>query len=96
MTPDSKITYDAVIVHFTDESKPVVVERVSDLVKSCFPGSRDPALQIIDIPTLPTGGGLFDMEVNLFRPAEVDHLVLKKGEQTETARLEDLFEDWDW
>jgi hypothetical protein len=96
MARDSKITYDAVAVHFTDESDPVVIERVSDLVKSCFPGSRDPALQVIDIPTLPTGGGLFDMEVNLFRPAEVDHLVLKKGDKTETARLEDLFEDWDW
>jgi hypothetical protein len=46
----------------------VVVERVSDLVKSCFPGSGDPALQIIDMPPLPIGGELFDMELNLIPP----------------------------
>lgn len=96
MAPDNNIKYDAVTVHFTDESPPVVVERVLELAKSCFPSSGDPALQIIDIPTIPTGGGLFDMKLNLFRPSEVDYLLLEDGEEKTTAEIDEIFEEWEW
>lgn len=93
--PDVK--YDTVTVHFIDEGRePMVVRRVTRLAKSIFPGSREPALQIIDDPVRPVGESLFDVDLILVRPSEIDHLVLQEGEEKRTAELEDLFEEWNW
>lgn len=101
MAREEMVKYDKVTVHFEGEREPMVVEQVSELAKSHFPGSRKPALQIIDVPSgpmegSPIGGGLFDLELNLARPSEIDHLVLQEGEEERIAYLEDLFGDWDW
>ncbi len=125
------IRYDKVTVHFQGETSPMVVRGVAELAKSRFPGSGDPALQIIKAPSSPEGGpgggseggfgggseggsregskgnsgrdsgqvfagGLFNLELNLARPSEIDHLVLQEGEKERTAEVEDLFEEWDW
>ncbi|WP_259040250.1 hypothetical protein [Salinibacter ruber] len=121
------IRYDKVTVHFQGETSPMVVRGVAELAKSRFPGSGDPALQIIKAPSSPGGsprggpgggsegsfgggsggnsgrdsgqafaGGLFNLELNLARPSEIDYLVLQEGEERREAEVEDLFEDWDW
>ncbi len=105
------IRYDKVTVHFQGETSPMVVRGVAELAKSRFPGSGDPALQIIKAPSSPEGGskgnsggdsgqafagGLFNLELNLARPSEIDYLVLQEGEEKREAEVEDLFEDWDW
>ncbi len=121
------IRYDKVTVHFQGETSPMVVRGVAELAKSRFPGSGDPALQIIKAPSSPEGGpgggpgggseegfgggskgnsggdsgqafagGLFNLELNLARPSEIDHLVLQEGEKERTAEVEDLFEEWNW
>ncbi|MCS3616484.1 hypothetical protein [Salinibacter ruber] len=125
------IRYDKVTVHFQGETSPMVVRGVAELAKSRFPGSGDPALQIIKAPSSPEGGseggpgggseggfgggseggskgnsggdsgqvfagGLFNLELNLARPSEIDYLVLQEGEERREAEVEDLFEDWDW
>ncbi|MFB6248151.1 MAG: hypothetical protein ABEL97_06250 [Salinibacter sp.] len=90
------VKYDKVTVHFTGETEPMVVEQVLEIAKSHFPGSQDPAVQIIDAPDPMTGGSLFDLTLNLADPADVDHLVLQAGEEERTAELEDLFPEWDW
>jgi hypothetical protein len=41
-------------------------------------------------------GGLFNLELNLARPSEIDYLVLQEGEEKREAEVEDLFEEWDW
>ncbi|WP_219770349.1 hypothetical protein [Salinibacter ruber] len=109
----------------------MVVRGVAELAKSRFPGSGDPALQIIKAPSSPEGGpgggsegsfgggseggsregskgnsggdsgqvfagGLFNLELNLARPSEIDYLVLQEGEKRREAEVEDLFEEWDW
>ena len=82
----------------------MVVCGVAELAKSRFPGSGDPALQIIKVPfSLEEGsggdsgqafaGGLFNLELNLARPSEIDYLVLQEGEEERTAEVEDLFEE---
>jgi len=96
MSPDKRVKYDKVTVHFEGEREPIVVERVRRLAKSIFPGSRDPALQIIDDPIRPVGESLFDVDLILVRPSEIDHLVLQEGEEKRVAHLEDIFEDWNW
>ncbi|MCS3616329.1 hypothetical protein [Salinibacter ruber] len=110
-------------VHFQGETSPMVVRGVAELAKSRFPGSGDPALQIIKAPSSPEGGpgggseggsregskgnsggdsgqvfagGLFNLELNLARPSEIDYLVLQEGEERREAEVEDLFEEWDW
>ncbi|MBB4091472.1 hypothetical protein [Salinibacter ruber] len=125
------IRYDKVTVHFQGETSPMVVRGVAELAKSRFPGSGDPALQIIKAPSSPEGGpgagsegsfgggsgggsregskgnsggdsgqvfagGLFNLELNLARPSEIDYLVLQNGEEKREAEVEDLFEEWDW
>jgi len=94
------IRYDKVTVHFKGDTDPMVVRGVAELAKSHFPGSGDPALQIIEVPSRPVGEaltkGLFDLELNLARPSEIDYLVLQEGEKKRKVELEDLFEDWDW
>ncbi|WP_251980647.1 hypothetical protein [Salinibacter ruber] len=125
------IRYDKVTVHFQGETSPMVVRGVAELAKSRFPGSGDPALQIIKAPSSPEGGpgggsegsfgggseggsregskgnsggdsgqvfagGLFNLELNLARPSEIDYLVLQEGEERREAEVEDLFEEWDW
>lgn len=91
------VKYDKVTVHFVGEQEPMVVEQVSELAKSHFPESGEPALQIIDVPPGPaTGGGLFDLTLYLANPAEVDHLVLQEGKEKRTAELEELFPEWEW
>ncbi|MCS3639896.1 hypothetical protein [Salinibacter ruber] len=109
------IRYDKVTVHFQGETSPMVVRGVAELAKSRFPGSGDPALQIIKAPSSPEegygggfgggsggdsgqafAGGLFNLELNLARPSEIDYLVLQEGEEKREAEVEDLFEDWDW
>ena len=133
------IRYDKVTVHFQGETSPMVVRGVAELAKSRFPGSGDPALQIIKAPSSPEGGpgggsegsfgggsegsfgggseggsregskgnsggdsgqvfagGLFNLELNLARPSEIDYLVLQNGEERREAEVEDLFEEWDW
>ncbi|MCS3665268.1 hypothetical protein GGP65_002911 [Salinibacter ruber] len=94
------IRYDKVTVHFQGETSPMVVRGVAELAKSHFPESGDPALQIIEVPFRPAGKaltkGLFDLELNLARPSEIDYLVLQEGEEKRKAEVEDLFEDWDW
>ncbi|MCS3635988.1 hypothetical protein GGP57_003333 [Salinibacter ruber] len=94
------IRYDKVTVHFQGETSPMVVRGVAELAKSHFPESGDPALQIIEVPSRPAGKaltkGLFDLELNLARPSEIDYLVLQEGEEKRKAEVEDLFEDWDW
>jgi hypothetical protein len=78
----------------------MVVRGVAELAKSHFPGSGDPALQIIEVPSSPVGEaltkGLFDLELNLARASKIDHLVLQEGEEKREAKVEDLFEEWDW
>lgn len=101
MAPEGMVKYDKVTVHFVGDEEPMVVEQVSEIAKSRFPGSGKPALQIIDVPTEPIGGlffdtGRFDVELNLADPAEIDHLVLKEGENERVADVEDLFDEWDW
>jgi hypothetical protein len=88
------VKYDKVTVHFVGDREPMVVEQVSEIAKSRFPGSGKPALQIIDVPTEPIGGLFFD--TGRFDPAEIDHLVLKEGENERIADVEDLFDEWDW
>lgn len=95
-SPEEMVKYDKVTVHFTGDREPMVVEQVTELAKSHFPGSGKPALQIIDAPLEPTGGGLFDLELNLADPSEIDHLVLQEGEEKRVARLEEVFPQWDW
>ncbi|MCS3675441.1 hypothetical protein GGP66_002888 [Salinibacter ruber] len=105
------IRYDKVTVHFQGETSPMVVRGVAELAKSRFPDSGDPALQIIKAPSSPEGGsegnsgrdsgqafagGLFNLELNLARPSEIDYLVLQEGEERREAEVEDLFEEWDW
>jgi hypothetical protein len=101
------IRYDKVTVHFQGETSPMVVRGVAELAKSRFPGSGDPALQIIKAPSSSEGGsggdsgqvfagGLFNLELNLARPSEIDYLVLQEGEERREAEVEDLFEEWDW
>jgi hypothetical protein len=105
------IRYDKVTVHFQGETSPMVVRGVAELAKSRFPGSGDPALQIIKAPSSPEegpgggsggdsgqafAGGLFNLELNLARPSEIDYLVLQNGEERREAEVEDLFEEWDW
>ncbi len=113
------IRYDKVTVHFQGETSPMVVRGVAELAKSRFPGSGDPALQIIKAPSSPEegygggsggssrgdsggdsgqvfAGGLFNLELNLARPSEIDYLVLQEGEERREAEVEDLFEEWDW
>lgn len=91
------VKYDKVTVHFVGEQEPMVVEQVSELAKSHFPGSREPALQIIDVPPSPaTGGSLFDLTLNLADPSEIDYLVLQEGEEEKVAHVEDIFDQWDW
>ncbi len=125
------IRYDKVTVHFQGETSPMVVRGVAELAKSRFPGSGDPALQIIKAPSSPEGGpgggseggfgggseegsregskgnsggdsgqvfagGLFNLELNLARPSEIDYIVLQEGEERREAEVEDLFEEWDW
>ncbi|MCS3860120.1 hypothetical protein GGP89_003531 [Salinibacter ruber] len=98
-------------VHFQGETSPMVVRGVAELAKSHFPGSGDPALQIIKAPSSHEEGseegsgrdsgqaftgGLFNLELNLARPSEIDYLVLQEGEERREAEVEDLFEEWDW
>jgi hypothetical protein len=97
------IKYDKVTVHFEGDTDPMVVRGVAELAKSHFPESGDPALQIIEAPSSPAGGsgrafagGLFNLELNLARPSEIDYLLLQEGEEERTAELEDLFGEWDW
>jgi len=90
------VKYDKVTVHFAGDREPVVVEQVSELAKSQFPGNGEPALQIIDVPLEPTGSGLFDLKLNLVSPSEIDHLVLQEGKEKRVAHLEDIFDQWDW
>lgn len=92
-----EVKYNKVTVHFIDDGRePMVVRRVTRLAKSIFPGSREPALQIIDDPLRPVGESLFDVDLILVRPSEVDHLVLQEGEEERIAYLEDLFGEWEW
>jgi len=51
MCSEERVKCDKVTVHLKGEKEPMVVERVCWLAKSIFPGSREPALQIIDVPT---------------------------------------------
>ena len=94
------VRYDKVTVHFEGKTDPMVVRGVAELAKSHFPESGDPALQIIEVPSRPAGEaltkGLFDLELNLARPSEIDYLVLQEGEEKRKAEVEDLFEEWDW
>ena len=95
------VKYDRVTVHFKDEKEPMVVRHVSKIARSHFPGSQEPALQIIDVPFRPTTGSLmgekfFDLELNLARPSEIDYLVLQEGDEERVVHLEDLFDQWDW
>jgi hypothetical protein len=96
MASEKMIKYDKVTVHFTGEREPMVVTQVAELAKSHFPGSREPALQIIDAPPGPATGSLFEMKLNLADPSEIDHLVLKEGEEERVAHVEELFPEWDW
>ena len=96
MCSEERVKCDKVTVHLKGEKEPMVVERVCWLAKSIFPGSRESALQIIDVPTGTRGGGLFDVDLILVRPDEIGCLVLEDGEEKRTARLEDLFDEWDW
>lgn len=91
-----RVKYEKVTVHFVGEREPMVVERVTELAKSIFPGSHEPALQIIDVPLKPKSRGFFDVDVILVRPSKVDHLVLQEGEEEKVVYLKDLFEQWDW
>lgn len=100
MSSEGRIKYDKVTVCFEGDREPMVVRQVTEIAKSHFPGSREPALQIIDAPTEPGstsifGTGLFDVELNLARPSEIDHLILQEGEEERVAHVEDLFEQWD-
>jgi hypothetical protein len=91
------VKYDKVTVHFVGDREPMVVEQVSELAKSHFPRSGEPALQIIDVPPGPsTGGSLFDLTLNLADPAKIDYLVLQEGEEERIADLEDIFDQRDW
>lgn len=88
------VEYDKVTVHFTDETELMVVEQVTEIAKSHFPGSCGPAVQIIDLPLGPTtGGALFDLTLNLTDPSEIDYLVLQ---EERVAWVRDLFGDWEW
>jgi hypothetical protein len=91
------VKYDKVTVHFTSETEPMVVEQVAEIAKSHFPGSGDPAVQIIDVPLDPTtGGSLFDLTLNLADPSEIDYLVLQEGKEERVVRVRDLFDEWEW
>jgi hypothetical protein len=61
-----------------------------------FPGSQVPALQTIDDPIRPVGESLFEVDLILVRPSEIDHLVLQEGEEKRVAHLDDIFEEWNW
>lgn len=100
-TQEEMVKYDRVTVYFKGEKEKMVVEKVSELAKSHFPGSGEPALQIIEVPSgpieeSPMGGGLFDMSLNLANPSEIDFLLLEEGGEKRTAQPEELFEDWSW
>lgn len=94
------IKYTKVTVYFEDKAEPMVVRDASRIARSRFPGSGDPALQIIKAPSKPMvetlKEGLFDLELNLARPSNIDYLVLQEGKERRTVELKDLFEEWDW
>lgn len=91
MPQGQRITYDSVTIHFRDEAAdPVTIDRVIDLVDSRFPGSGDRALQVIDDPTKDLSVGLLETKVFLFRPEEIDRLVLRAVEEEVTPAVEEV------
>jgi len=58
------VKYDKVTAQFIGGAGPMVVEQISGLAKSHFFRSRNPVVQVIDVPLGPTGGGLFDLKLN--------------------------------
>jgi len=77
----------------TDERQPLVVERVAVLAKSIFPGSGDPALQVIDTPLDPIYGGDVRPEAQSRPPPRSTPRCFR--EEGRVAELEDVFDGWD-
>jgi len=88
---EERITYESVTIHFREEGRdPMTVSRVMSLVESCFPGSGERALQVIDDPRKRPSEGLFEATLILIRPDEIDRLVLQDGAETKTVSAEEI------
>ena len=85
------LTYGSVTVHFEAEAEePVTIDRVTDLVNSRFLDSGNRALYVIDDPLKDLSLGLLEVKVLLFRPDEIEHLVLREGKKETTASVEEV------
>lgn len=99
--PGRRPAYDAVTAFFTCKEEPFRVRRVRALRESHFPGTGEPAVQVIEsswasVPDRDLGDagqvlkaraeGLFEMHLILLRPEKIDYFAFeRRGERWEAS-----------